>query len=118
MKLAYARIFVRDLDLAVSFYGETLALKQLWRNDQDGHAGFDGEGCTLIVERITPEEDDEGASGRFTGFSFQVPNIEEVYRRLSNQGVRFTQPSRKMEWGGILAYFNDPEGNVIGLVGQ
>ncbi len=116
MKLAYARVFVRDFDVAIRFYGEMLQLKRLWLDDKAGHAGFDGEGCTLLVELMSEDGTYGDSVGRFTGFSFQVPSIADSYRELAARGVWFTQAPTKMPWGGTLAYFRDFDGNVIGLV--
>jgi predicted enzyme related to lactoylglutathione lyase len=33
------------------------------------------------------------------------------------KGVHFTAPPEKQEWGGTLAHFEDPAGNVLTLVG-
>ena len=116
MKLAYARVFVRDMDIATRFYGEMLGLRRLWLDREAGHAGFDGEGCTLIVERITEDGSAHDSAGPFTGFSFAVPNIAAAYQELVRRGVWFTQAPTEMPWGGTLAYFRDYDGNVIGLV--
>lgn len=65
------------------------------------------------------KEDEEGKKliGRFVGISLQVDNIEAVYEELSKIGVEFTTPPTKQDWGGTLAHFKDPAGNIITLLG-
>src|SRR4051812_18400690 len=115
-KLVYARVFVRDFDVAQRFYGEMLQLKRLWVDDAAGHAGFDGEGCTLIVERLDEEGTYLDSLGRLPGLSCQVADIEAAFRELSGRGVWFTQAPAKMTWGSTGAYFRDYDCTSITVV--
>ena len=36
---------------------------------------------------------------------------------LLARGVEFLAPPQRMPWGGVLANFRDPDGNVLTLVG-
>lgn len=36
---------------------------------------------------------------------------------LLARGVEFLAPPQRMPWGGVLAHFRDPDGNVLTLVG-
>lgn len=56
--------------------------------------------------------------GRFTGVSFDTDDIERAYRRLFALGVPFQGPPEKQDWGGSLAHFRDPDGNLLTLVGS
>ena len=114
MKLGYARIFVRDLDGMVEFYADTLGLPKSWHDAANGHAGFETGDCTLILE----DAQGEAAGNRFTALSFKVPDIKATHQRLQAAKVEFTQPPKEMPWGGTLAYFKDPEGNTLGMVGD
>ncbi len=45
-----------------------------------------------------------------------VDDIRAVHARLTAAGVVFTRPPEAEEWGGQVATFVDPDGNVIQLL--
>jgi len=51
-----------------------------------------------------------------TGVSFQVDDIEKTYRQLAKKKVRFSLKPRKERWGGIVANFEDLDGNKYFLL--
>lgn len=118
MDLYAVRVFVRQWDAACAFYGETLGLAERFRNDEFGWAEYDLGGPCFGIERVDAG-DDEGAAlvGRFVGASLKVDDIAATYEALEAKGVTFTAPPEKQVWGGALAHFEDPDGNVITLLG-
>ncbi|RDJ22907.1 VOC family protein [Bosea caraganae] len=118
MRLYGQRVFVEDLKSARQFYHEVLGLSIDWE-DADA-IGFD-IGATLIIEAVgDTDEGDEGGTlvGRFVGCSLAVNDIEASYRSLVEKGVTFSGPPERQHWGGVLAYFRDPYGNVLTLLGE
>lgn len=116
MKLYGIRIFVDDFDKAHEFYSDLLALPTNWRADGMRAAGYGLENAELIVEEAKAAE--KGLVGRFVGISMTIDNIDAAYETLSGRGVRFEGPPEKQEWGGTLAHFRDPAGNVLTLLEQ
>jgi catechol 2,3-dioxygenase-like lactoylglutathione lyase family enzyme len=119
-RLLLVRIFVRDFERAVRFYTETLGMKLSHRSDELGWAQLTTGGAELALERDRGEGEDghdEDLVGRFVGISLAVENIMETYETLRARGVEFLRPPAKMPWGGVLAHFRDPDGNVLTLVG-
>jgi len=114
MKLYAQRIFVDDLATAKRFYGETLGLTPLW--DWGIAVGYD-VGVTLIVEQEQLEPGEESVVGRFIGCSLAVDDIDATHADLAAKGVAFLAPPEAMPWGGTLAHFRDPAGNVLTLLG-
>lgn len=110
-----ARVFTFAFARAYAFYTDTLALTPLAKGD--GFAMFDTGACKLILETADPD-DPEGQAlvGRFAGLSFTVPDVAACHRTLSAKGVAFDGPPEPQPWGGILAHFKDPDGNVLTLV--
>ena len=111
MKVYGVRIFVSDLAEARAFYAG--ALRWPISFESDGAIGFDA-GIQMIVE-----EDDgshEGLQGRFTGISLSAKNLQAEYEALAARGVRFVAPPEEQPWGGSLAHFTDPSGNILTLV--
>lgn len=118
MRLYAVRVFVRRWEEACSFYGTVLGLEERYRNDGIGWAEYDVGGPSIGVERVA-EGDGEGAAlvGRFVGISLRVDDIDAAHRELVQRGVAFTAPPEKQPWGGSLAHFRDPDGNVLTLLG-
>jgi lactoylglutathione lyase len=73
----------------------------------------------LVLERVDPS-DAEGRAlvGRFVGVTLEVPDVLATYEHLVARGVDFVEPPEKQPWGGILAHFRDPDGNVLTLSGS
>ena len=118
MELYAVRIFVRHWPEACAFYGETLWLRERYRNDEIGWAEFDLGGPCLGIERVSAGDvEGEALIGRFVGVSLRVDDIDGVYRSLSEKGVHFPAPPERQPWGGSLAHFHDPDGNVLTLLG-
>jgi uncharacterized glyoxalase superfamily protein PhnB len=79
---------------------------------------FETGEAVLAIEASEPDEDegDEFQAG-FLAISLQVDDIHAVYEELRTKGVEFLGPPETMAWGGTLAYFKDPDGNVLTLLG-
>ena len=118
MKLSYVRIFVRDLDVARSFYRDKLGLSLRAHSAESGYCVFESGAAQLVVEAVPNEApaDDQVLVGRPTGVSFAVESVANVYQRLVALGVPFTGAPETQTWGGILATFKDPAGNELQLV--
>lgn len=118
MRLAAARIFVRDLEEASHFYESTLGFRVGARDPNAGYVVLEAQTCDLVVERIgrdaPPEEQD--LIGRFSGLSFSVKGIESLCKELAARGVEFTGLPERQVWGGTLATLRDPAGNELQLV--
>lgn len=120
MNLGAARVFVRDIVQAKSFYSDRLGLPVEVADLDHGFCMFDTGATKLIVEAIGGEDDEEGRElvGRFTGLSFPVEDIHSKYLQLSALGVEFSGVPEEQYWGGWLATFKDPSGNGLQLVQQ
>jgi catechol 2,3-dioxygenase-like lactoylglutathione lyase family enzyme len=115
MQLVAVRIWVKELVAARDFYGSVLGLKARW--DHGFAVGYD-VGQTLIVEQDDGSEPEQQFVGRFVGASLRVDDIAATHRELCAKGVVFEAPPDVMSWGGILAHFRDPDGNVLTLLGD
>jgi catechol 2,3-dioxygenase-like lactoylglutathione lyase family enzyme len=47
-----------------------------------------------------------------------VADIQAVYHDLSRRGVVFVRPPEREHWGGWVASFRDPDGNLLQLLQQ
>jgi catechol 2,3-dioxygenase-like lactoylglutathione lyase family enzyme len=115
-RLWYVNVFVTDLTRAVEFYRDTLGLPLRFQEEQFGYASFTPEGVRLGIARVdsnTPES--SSLVGRHTGVGFGVPDLDAAYAQLKGKGVRFTMVPTKQPWGGYMATFADPDGNIFYL---
>jgi len=47
----------------------------------------------------------------------EVEDLDEVYRELKEQGVKFIMEPKEQGWGGRTAVMLDPDNNIIVLSG-
>jgi len=115
-RLWYVNVFVTDLTRAVEFYRDTLGLPLRLQEQKFGYASFTPEGVGLGLARVdasTPES--SSLVGHHTGVGFGVPDLDAAYAQLKAKGVRFTMVPTKQPWGGYMATFADPDGNIFYL---
>jgi catechol 2,3-dioxygenase-like lactoylglutathione lyase family enzyme len=114
-ELWYVNVFVSDLARSVAFFRDTLGLPLQFEDERFGYASFAPKGVRLGVARVEPGSPEAALAGRHTGIGFGVPDLRATHERLAGQGVRFTMAPAKQPWGGFLAVFADPDGNLFYL---
>jgi len=121
------RVWVSDIDRSVRFYEETLGMPLASRAENFAWAEFDTGACRIALEEVQPEtrlrlavaaDEEEPLLGRFVGVSLAVDDVYSTYEDLRAKDVEFVAPPERMPWGGTLAHFRDPDGNVLTLVGE
>ena len=95
----------------MKFFESELGLKVKMKELQFGYAAFATEHVGLALAQT----DDKSLTGRHTGVGFSVDDLNDEYERLAARGVAFTMPPEKQPWGGFMAMFQDPDGNVYYL---
>jgi predicted enzyme related to lactoylglutathione lyase len=110
------RVFTRDLGLARKFYVRGLGLTE--RAYGPGYAVYATGGADLILEQVDEDDDGEtdGLVGRVCGFSFTVDDCEATVVKLSSLGVKILAKPARQPWGGVLAFIEDADRNVLTLV--
>ncbi len=112
MRLGYVNVNVSDFDRAVAFYRDALALPLNFADEKFGYASFDTGQAQLAV--IKTEEQVE-LIGRHTGIGLMVDDVDAAHKDLVGRGVSFTMQPSKQPWGGYMAMFQDPDGNIFYL---
>jgi catechol 2,3-dioxygenase-like lactoylglutathione lyase family enzyme len=119
---AIANIAVKDLAVARRFYEETLGLRPSGGQDDEVAVYCSGQ-TRLFVYRS-----DFAQTNQATALSWAVgPRVDELARALKAKGVAFehyTMPGMTLEEdvhvgaGHRIAWFKDPDGNILSLVGE
>lgn len=115
-QLWYVNVFVSDLQRAVGFFRDTLGFPLQFADEKFGYASFAPEGVRFGVARV--EESAPEAQllvGRHTGIGFAVSDLDAAHRELAARRVRFTMAPTRQPWGGYMATFSDPDGNIFYL---
>lgn len=113
-----AFVITRDRKASEAFYGETLGLRRL--PGDPFAAVFDLAGVKLRVTEVPGHE-----AGQHPVLGWQVADIEATVDALTGKGVAFTiyegmgQDARGIwaspDGAAKVAFFPDPDGNVLSL---
>lgn len=98
---------VSDLDQAADFYGRVLELPEKYHFAS--YAGFD---CGGVEIGLVPGTRTDHRAGEPL-VDLLVQDVDEVYRVLADRGVRFLKEPHDTAWGGRIALFSDPDGNLL-----
>jgi catechol 2,3-dioxygenase-like lactoylglutathione lyase family enzyme len=118
---AIATLAVKDLDKAARFYEETLGLSRAGAEDDEALM-FESGDTTINVYRSS-----FAGTNKATAVTWTVDDVEDVVRRLKAKGVNFEHydlPETKREGdvhvsGDIkVAWFKDPDGNILSVVNR
>ncbi len=110
----YANFFVTDFDRSLKFFRDQLGLKVVTEDKEFGYASFDTGAAGIAFARVDSSEQPE-LIGRHTGIGLMAKDINLAYEEMQAAGVEFEQPPEQQPWGGVLALFKDPDGNVFYL---
>ena len=115
--IGYINLAVTDFDRSLAFYRDLLALPLLFVDDKFQFAAFRaGHVRFAVVGGAESKKMREARGGDFhTGIGFCVADVDAAHRELEGKGVRFTMPPSKQPWGGYMAMFADPDGNIFYL---
>lgn len=128
VRAAHTRLFVSDLTACAEFYRDVLKFKPITVQIEKGYAEFEmGEEnsdarLSLFrrqemseILRTTDKPSVVDCQDQF-GLIFHVRNIDDIYHELRKADVTFDEPpTQNAEFSLKVAYFRDPDGNLIGL---
>jgi len=109
-KLSYAIKFVDNMDRAVRFHRDTLGLALKF--ESPGWSEF-ATGETTLALHPASEKNPAGKAE----LGFQVEDLRKFHQEMATQGVKFTMPPAKQDFGGHLAQFTDSEGGHYSVSG-
>jgi catechol 2,3-dioxygenase-like lactoylglutathione lyase family enzyme len=108
----FVGVNVRDRGRASDFYGGTLGLQ---RNpvSSDEWPEFEAENVGLVLS--TPEQKGGGEYQPEYGIALRVADVAQSMKRLADAGVEFEFPDPYDSGVCHMAFFKDPDGNVLML---
>ena len=112
-RIAYANVFVTDLDRACAFYQTAFGFTLESKDADHGYASFDAGAIRLGVAQVAGDQAE--LAGRHTGLGIDVEDLEAEHARLVAAGVEFPMAPERQPWGGFMALVADPDGNVFYL---
>jgi predicted enzyme related to lactoylglutathione lyase len=135
-KFGCIEIPVSDMKRAVDFY-ENLGLKKtyehpVWSSFDVGGVSFAVASsgtkkstkkadlctsCSMCVLKYATEKtkQDENVPSATSVIYLGVDNLDELYKKLNDQGVKFITKPTDQGWGGRTAVMLDPDSNIIVL---
>lgn len=110
-------VSVQDVDRATAFYRDRLGMQHLF-SAPPGLSFFDCSGVRVMLSRPEGPDQDQGNSVLY----FRVPDIQQAYRALRDQGVRFHDAPHliaKMDTYDLwMAFFYDSEDNMMAVMSE
>ncbi|MCD6263788.1 VOC family protein [Candidatus Bathyarchaeota archaeon] len=99
---------VSDLGRAIWFYEEVLGLQKKY--EFKDYAGFDCGGVEIGLKTWGGLEKPRKGE---PCVNFLVEDVDEAYKTLRQRGVTFLKEPDDTPWGGRIALFTDPDGNLL-----
>ncbi|HCU99908.1 MAG: hypothetical protein CL897_03015 [Dehalococcoidia bacterium] len=97
----------------LAFYRDVLGL--IPRNEKAAFVNFEWGGVRLSVAAHDQVHGPARDPLRIM-VNFSVADITAAHKKLCEQGVEFLRPPEEEHWGGWVATFFDPDGNILQLL--
>jgi predicted enzyme related to lactoylglutathione lyase len=110
---AGVNIWTEDLATMVQFYRDTLELPV--HSVHTDFAAFELGGIRVSVGLHSGIRGPARDPKRIM-LNLGVDDIQAAYRALTSKGVDFVRPPEREHWGGWVATFADPDGNLLQLL--
>ena len=108
-------IWTGDLPALREFYCETLGMRP--HSDRPHFVSFKWGGLRFAIgshDRVSSAARDPHR----VMVNFDATDIHALHAELTAKGVEFIRPPERESWGGWVASFLDPDGNIIQLLEQ
>ena len=113
--LAGVIIWTEDLEGLSAFYRETLGLEP--HSVRPNSVAFRFGDVRLSLGKHDKVAGPAREPHRIM-VNLGVADIHQTYLRLKEAGVPFIRPPEREHWGGWVATFSDPDGNILQLLQQ
>lgn len=106
-------IWTDNFEAMSRFYRDTLGLQP--RTAKAGFVNF-AWGAFRLTVAVHSEVAGRSRDPLRIMLNFATEDIQATHARLAAAGVRFTREPSQEPWGGWIATFEDPDGNVLQLL--
>ena len=118
MRINYSIVFVSDMERSVAFYRDVVGIPLKF--ESPGWTEFVTEGATLALHKSdAPAPDGETQGAEQAGqcrAGFQVPNLDEFHKRMTEHNVPCVQEPTET-FGVRIAQYIDPDGLILSVSG-
>lgn len=118
MRINYSIVVVSDMERSVAFYRDVVGIPLKF--ESPGWTEFATEGATLALHKSDAPAPDQKTSGvEHAGqcrAGFQVPNLDEFHKRMTEYNVPCVQEPTKT-FGLRIAQHVDPDGLILSASG-
>ena len=108
-------IWTANVERLVGFYRDVLDMEPA--SQREGFMAFQFGDLRLTISDHSEVEGVAKDPLRIM-VNLAVDDIHLAYQRLRGKGVEFLREPEKEHWGGYVATFKDPDGNVLQLLQQ
>ncbi len=112
-KIAYVTFWINKFEECLRFYRDILELKIEYQDKN--FVRFKVREVGLYLHRIIGKE--KSLRQHSVVVDFETNDVDEAFQLLRKKGVKFEHEPENMPWGTRVAWFRDPEGYVLELVG-
>jgi catechol 2,3-dioxygenase-like lactoylglutathione lyase family enzyme len=120
LELTHIRLLVNDIETCREFYKNKLGLSEQLAVVEGIYYEFVAGDCVLALYKRDLMESVAGVTmagevaADKVALTFEVDDVDAVYKELSGKGVKFTtEPHDQEAWVLRVAHLRDPEGNLI-----
>ena len=113
-RLWLTMIRVSDMDRALYFYNKILGLQVALDARKFNHIEVGPQEPLAKIGLFATGK--KLKRKKRTGIVFDTDDIYALYKNLTKKEVKFIMKPTKMEWGGIVADFLDPDNNILEVV--
>jgi len=110
-------LLVDDLEKSLIFYRDTLGL--IVNSSDEGYVDFQlGETLYALFQKdkaVAMFASQHMGSGGGCVIAFPVENVASTSEELKQKGLVIFEGPKTMPWGQTVAYFKDPDGNILEL---
>jgi predicted enzyme related to lactoylglutathione lyase len=113
-RIGYVIVGVSDLDRAIEFYRDAMGFEFVHAAPEFHFAEFKVGGMRFSLAGGNGGDGGHKVGGN-TGIGFVVEDLDAAHKELAGRDVAFTMEPARQPWGGYMAMFADPDGNVFYL---
>lgn len=120
MNLSSIRVITGDIKSLVQFYENVTGLPFTWHTDDFAElrtsSGTLAIGSTRTLAFFGGSDIASAASNKSVIIEFQVDNVDEKYKHLTNlPNMKVVQEPTTMPWGNRSLLLRDSDGNLVNL---